>query len=518
MHLCQFAKPAYSYLRHFVAACALLYLGFTFQIASGRTPPFLDFDVPFTIGCRSLSIKEHARDGAFDLIEVVIPISARLRAGTERDLKQCVYTLIDPAVPETLVVTDWLPRTELKSDYAKPIQFSSERLGKIGISLAAHYVIGASGDASGQLKSGVVYEMLPPQETVLASGTVQYGHGVFFKLKPSTQTTLEGKKSFSAIFAVPRGWRGGCLKLDCEALGLDRGIVSNLDREVPGGVATFYLALYLVGDDQAETLAQRVGVREQELLDSLAQYRTMTATSHRPFSWSSWKWPKFSDKSAMAADAPTEEVLFNCVLDVPARPLRVIENLPVAIQSRFQALQQAAVALQALSVDTITPPASRFTGSRASFFAAPASQTSAENARPQSTPAVPMNATVSPRDLQGAQHLPAALSHAGSTEIKTDKVPCRPSAASRSTPAEHGKTYPAQSWPLRNGVTNGGELARSELREASKPSDPLSKEAWYLLVSMWGAVFTYIVAPIVVHFITNRKECARERSSAGARV
>src|SRR5262249_36178399 len=157
-------------------------------------------------GCRSIA--EHARDGAFDVIEVVIPISARLRSGSERDLKQCVYTLIDPAEPATLVVTDWLPRTELKSDYAKPIQFSSERLGKIGISLAAHYVVSGTGDASGQLKSGVVYEMLPPQETVLASGTVQYGHGVFFKLKPSTQTTLEGKKSFSAIFAVPRGWRG----------------------------------------------------------------------------------------------------------------------------------------------------------------------------------------------------------------------------------------------------------------------------------------------------------------------
>src|SRR5579859_3853433 len=138
MHLGQFAKPAHSYLRHFVAVWTLVSSGFISGLASARTPPSLDFDVPFTIGCRSLSLQEHARDGAFDLIEVVIPISARVRAGTERDLKQCVYTLIDPAEPERLVVTDWLPRTELKSDYAKPIQFSSERLGKIGISLAAH--------------------------------------------------------------------------------------------------------------------------------------------------------------------------------------------------------------------------------------------------------------------------------------------------------------------------------------------------------------------------------------------
>src|SRR5262249_10876537 len=133
MHLCQFAKPAQSYSRHFVAAWAAACLGLASGPASAKTPPVLDFDVPFTIACRSLSVKEHARDGTFDLIEVVVPISARLRAGTERDLKQSVYTLIDPAEPETLAVTDWLPRTELKTDYAKPIQYSSERLGKIGI-------------------------------------------------------------------------------------------------------------------------------------------------------------------------------------------------------------------------------------------------------------------------------------------------------------------------------------------------------------------------------------------------
>jgi hypothetical protein len=517
MHLCQFAKPAQSGLQYWFAAWTVCSLGFASELAAAKTPPSLDFDVPFTIGCRSLSLKEHAREGAFDLIEVVIPISARLRAGSERDLKQCVYTLVDPGTPEKLVVTDWLPRTELKTDYAKPIQFSSERLGKIGISLAAHYVIGATGDASGQLKSGVVYEMLPPQETVLASGTVQYGHGVFFKLRPSTQTTLEGKRSFSAIFAVPRGWRGGCLRLYCQAVGVERGIVPNLDREVPSGLAAFYMALYLAGDEQAESVAERLGVHEQELLDALAQYRAATAASHRPFSWSNWKWPKFGDKSVWAADTlPTEESLFNYLLAAPARPVKAMETFPAAVQTRFQALQQAAVTLEALSVGTPTAAPS-FTGSRASFFAPPAEQTSTESVKPLSSRVQTNAAGVKPRELDD-DHSSQKSKPCSPAQTKTDKSLSLSSTApcTARDPQLRGGQSQVRQVPRETHI--GNQQARVELVETAKSADPLSREAWYLLASMWGAVFTYIVAPLVVHFITNRKEYAREHSSAGARV
>jgi hypothetical protein len=359
--------------------------------------------------------------------------------------------------------------------------------------------------------------MLPPQETVLASGTVQYGHGVFFKLKPSTQTTLEGKKSFSAIFAVPRGWRGGCLKVQCQALGLDRGIVPNLDREVPSGLATFYLALYLAGDDQAESLAQRLGVREQKLLDALAQYRTMSAASHRPFSWSTWKWPKFGDKSALAADVmPTEESLFNYVLSTPAQPMRAPESFPAAVQDRFQALQQAAVALEGLSVGTTTAAPS-FTGSRASFFAPPGDQAAAESMKRQSTATAPIKTPpANAGNLGGSQpHSPDDRGIGSSTQTN---LPKRGGTASCSAPGGQSAKSQLQSQPLRSAANDGVRQAHSEGRGTAKSADTLSKEAWYLLASMWGAVFTYIVAPLVVHFITNRKEYVREHSSAGPRA
>jgi len=330
-------------------------LGGQCPFAGAATPPLLEFDVPFTISCRSLPLKDPARvDPDKELIEVVIPISARVRAGSEKDLKQCLYTLVGPADSESISVADWLPRTELKTEFAKPIQVSKENLAKIGINLSAHYVVAATSDASGQLKSGVTYEMLPPQEIVLASGTVQHGHGVFFKLKPSTQTTLEGIKSFSAILSVPRGWRGGCLKLECNAVGLERGAIAKLDREVSSGLAVFCLALHLEGDTEAERLAEHVALCQQELFDAFVQHRReVDAASHKTFFGPGGlgRWPWFFDKPDSAGDllpAPGEVALLQDVLDRATAPARPMPDYPAPVMEKLWTLQRAAEALQHL--------------------------------------------------------------------------------------------------------------------------------------------------------------------------
>jgi hypothetical protein len=337
----------------------------------------LEFDVPFTVRCRPLALRGPEKgspgvdffqfmaalsgpsrgaeevDRDRELIEVVIPVSARVRDGSEKDVKQCLYTLVDPGMPPTLSVTDWLPRTELKTEYAKPIQYSRENLANIGISMTAKYVVSATGQASDQLKSGVNYEMLPPQETVLASGTIQHGHGIFFKLKSSTQTTLEGEKSFSAIFSVPRGWRGGCLRLECEVVGVRRGIVSLLDREVNNGPAVFYVGLYRADDAEAEHLATDLARRQQELFDCLAgQQNGDKAAWYRPFAVAgpeAWCRPRGQSGTAPAAPAATcEATLLREVADGPARAVST-EEAPAPVREKLRALKQATEALQALS-------------------------------------------------------------------------------------------------------------------------------------------------------------------------
>jgi hypothetical protein len=106
----------------------------------------MEFDAPFTVCCRNIVSTDAAKQyPGRDLIEVKIPITARLLSGTEKDIEQCVYTIVDPNEPGTLSILDWLPRTQLKTAFAKPIQFNNERKAKIGISLSAHYLIATAG-------------------------------------------------------------------------------------------------------------------------------------------------------------------------------------------------------------------------------------------------------------------------------------------------------------------------------------------------------------------------------------
>jgi hypothetical protein len=477
-----------------LAAVSLaLWLGGPWPFAGARTPPQLEFDVPFSISCRALPLKDprYGHSGK-DLVEVVVPISARVRAGTERDLKQCRYTLVDPTEPGAITVTDWLPRTELRSQFAKPIQVSNERLAKVGITLSAHYVITAAGEAAGQLKSAVAYEMLPPREIVVASGTVQHGHGVSFLMKPSSQTTLEGMKSFSAILAVPHGWRGGCVKLECEAVGLDRGIVSKLDREVSGGLAVFYLALSLAGDEEGEALADRVANCQQALLDSLGQHwHEVGAAPHKLLPWPGWLGmrPRFFEHLDLPDETrpvPAEVALLSPPLDRAPAPAGQREALPPPVREKLRARQEAGEALQALS--------------------APLPSARARPAAGQAPLAPPLPSTGA--DLATGR---AAAGHGDAPKM--------------TNPAAGASARPSLSPKVGGGVKpleladDGGVARTGPAGPLEQPLGPgqqskdVPAQAWYLLASIWGALFTYIVAPLVVDFIRSRMKAGRRHRS-----
>src|SRR5262249_6259413 len=142
MKLSQFSKcvGAIHHGRSVMLATVVFFCGAA--KAQSGTRPLLEFDTPFTASCRSLASTEAAKKHpAQDLIEVKIPVTASLLSGTEKDVKQCIYTLTDPNEPGTVSVLDWLPRTELKTEFAKPIQFNKERTAKIGINMSAHYIV-----------------------------------------------------------------------------------------------------------------------------------------------------------------------------------------------------------------------------------------------------------------------------------------------------------------------------------------------------------------------------------------
>ncbi len=60
---------------------------------------------------------------------------------------------------------------------------------------------------------------LPPKHVVVVSGTYAEGRGVFFKLKRTSQTSLEGVHELAVTFVAPRTWRAIALEIECNALG-----------------------------------------------------------------------------------------------------------------------------------------------------------------------------------------------------------------------------------------------------------------------------------------------------------
>jgi hypothetical protein len=528
----------------------------------GAAPPLLDFDVPFSIGCRSLHVgsadKANVAGDFWDIlqeltspahglqsvpadedsIEVVIPISAQMRAGSERDLKQCLYTLIDTSQPETFTVMDWLPRTQLQTEYAKPIQVNQQRDANIGITLSAKYIVTANGQAGGQLKSGITYEMLPPQEIVLASGTVQHAHGVFFRLKPSSQTTMEGVRSFSAIFQVPRGWRGGCLQLECEAVGVDRGIVRPLDQEMSAGRARYCLALYRAGDQEAEKLANRVGQCQRDLLDSMAQHRQeVSAIWYKAFSWQKLRrGPALFDRSSSLADnmpGPVELSLLASVLDREVTTHPSMDEFPSNVRDKMRALQTAVQDLESLPV--LPPPLEGHatSGSATSshiqlsayiplpdLLGGPAGKSpkpvpaSTSLGEPQHSdrPADAGKSSLRSTDSNAVLKTPEPAARTGGADLQ------RPAALERKAESNppsavslvQAKTDPTKTPPSSSVTeTNLPSVTEHEAQRATRAM-PLteggSKGWWYLLAAMWGGVFAYnIAAWIAEHFRKNRE-------------
>ena len=232
---------------------AMLVLATASQAATAAGPR-IDFDVPEAVACREVAREEAVDETPTDkFIEARFQISSLLRSGREADLSHYLYRIED--VRRTMQVVDYLPKTQLSSQIVGKVSVDAKQGGSsnIGGSLSARY----DGIATGSLNAGaskssesrVRYELLPPKELLAASGTILRGHGVYFKLRPSKQTSLEGAKEFVCVLRVPASWQAGTVTIHCEAFGTAKGGTSVCGR------AEFRVALYLPGDEKAKAAA-----------------------------------------------------------------------------------------------------------------------------------------------------------------------------------------------------------------------------------------------------------------------
>jgi hypothetical protein len=142
---------------------------------------------------------------------------------------------------------------------------TKEKSATLGINIAGKYefisALGATAGIGQKNTSCVKYDLLPPLEAVAASGTLNRGSAVFFKLKATPRSPLEGSREFGLVLKVPAAWRNDYVQVRCSAEGIQRGLVSTFDEEVSCGRREFVVALYQEGDEPARISAENFARR-----------------------------------------------------------------------------------------------------------------------------------------------------------------------------------------------------------------------------------------------------------------
>lgn len=240
--------------------------------------PMVMFDVSYLIGCRDITsselIKSHHGN---KLVEAKFSISSLVR-GDQADIVELLYRIESPHLDARIV--DYSPRTQLVTDLAGNVnvETSHEATHSLGLGISGKYDQYVTGDASttrGKKEASKLnYELLPPLEIVASSGTTRRSTGVYFKLRPSPRSTLEGAKDYVIVLRVPNAWRADSFCVTCEAL--VRGESGGLATSLPKGIGSherFVVALYMEGDEDAQHTAEKFVLSERQLRTVACRHR-----------------------------------------------------------------------------------------------------------------------------------------------------------------------------------------------------------------------------------------------------
>lgn len=206
------------------------------------------------------------------LIAIRLPVSSLVRLGSEDSLLQYLYVMSGRS-SSLFQVVDYAPKTMLSSDVSGTISIEATTgdATNLGVKAVAPSNSPIKADASVSLNSNSTnsrrLQKLPPKELISASGTMHRGASAYFKLKPSSQTTLEGDKLFELTARVPYNWRAGLLQVNCAAFAKSRGVAKSFeDEDVVCGRNQFIVGIYLAGDEVAKERVWNLTTTQRELL------------------------------------------------------------------------------------------------------------------------------------------------------------------------------------------------------------------------------------------------------------
>jgi hypothetical protein len=213
--------------------------------------PGVQFDIARAVECRDVTPRERIAQYPMQrLIEVALPVSVRFHELSRDDVDE-INIEVSGAMAG-LRVQDFAPATQLASEITREIETVTTTKktrsldGTLGGTLpipgaeaAAHLTPSISAGLSGGESATEKINRLPPKHVVVVSGTTAEGRGVFFKLKRTSQTSLEGVHELAVTFVAPRTWPAIAIKVECKALGerktlwmKDVATLGHLDRYV----------------------------------------------------------------------------------------------------------------------------------------------------------------------------------------------------------------------------------------------------------------------------------------------
>ena len=219
------------------------------------------FDLPDTIECRDVTPDKFAASlPSLKVIEAKLRISARFTEGNETEILDFLYVITSPGL--RLKIEDYLPNTTLEStvegdqiEIADTSESSETTAEDAHINYKVLGLGGTKNQGSKKTESSN-YKQIAPKALVVASGTTNREHGVFFKLRPSKGDSLEGAKTFTFLAIVPAAWRGDWCVLSCAARANKKSFFSS--EAAIAGVGQAHIGMYLSGDREAQFRAEEL--------------------------------------------------------------------------------------------------------------------------------------------------------------------------------------------------------------------------------------------------------------------
>ncbi len=252
--------------KRFFGLILLLFLGSVNRLENARSStPEISFDLPLITGAVPVSCDANGHR----LVEVELRLSSMILSPKPKPIDQWVVRC-QPR-DESIMIADYAPRTEVASSIQGSIQIktSDEKTSSAGISLDGNYtnlVRGHTGTDHGNKKSECQqYDRLAPVQAVTASGTINRGRGVYFKLKWTEQQVLEGEKVFHLTLSVPESWRTGLIDVSVIAQSERKSFGSWEAETETLGHAQFVVAVFGDGDQLAYQAATSLSRAEEAL-------------------------------------------------------------------------------------------------------------------------------------------------------------------------------------------------------------------------------------------------------------